>query len=374
VHDRCFRGLHSRPWPDPDTPMSLHVGANESVARRDHQRAWLKPWLAALPCLRDPNWSAQVDQGLVPDPSLLRARMPQQLAVPSSPAQPLEHVYGFYINLDTQVERDHTMRAQFERLGLSGVYQRFNAIGASLAEAHSVGLKSAGELGLWRSTLALLQSLELQDLQPNGLIHILEDDAIVCDQWPFHLASTLPSLLNQHSVSFDLLFTDSFLTPSLARKLSALDQLRSVDELFFLDGGLYLACTSSYILPVSSLRSLVLLLLESFERRPLSPLDMVLRDLMLTRKLRVLISSPFLTTIDSTASSGIQSNRRSSVLLKMQIDILLRRQFFVESLPLLSDLQSWFGDLLSSGSGDDQALLLANLIDHWELSGLLSSY
>jgi hypothetical protein len=29
---------------------------------------------------------------------------------------------------------------------------------------------------------------------------------------------------------------------------------------------------------------------------------------------------------------------------------------------------------LSSGSGDDQALLLANLIDHWELSGLLSSY
>jgi hypothetical protein len=101
---------------------------------------------------------------------------------------------------------------------------------------------------------------------------------------------------------------------------------------------------------------------------------MVIRDLMLTRRLRVLISYPFLTTVSSRVSSAIQANRSSSVRLRMELDVLLRRQFFVESLPLLPDLQSWIGDLLSSGSGDDQALLLANLIDHWELSGLLSSY
>jgi GR25 family glycosyltransferase involved in LPS biosynthesis len=300
--------------------------------------------------------------------------MPQRLSPQVRRPYQLDHIKGFYINLASQVDRDQAMRFQLDRLGLVDVYQRFDAVGASLAEAQSMGLKSAGELGLWRSTLSLLQSLEDQSLPLTSLIHILEDDAVLGDQWAFHLASTLPALVAEPSVDFDLLFTDVFLTPSLARRLRELDRLRLPDELFFLDGGLYLACASSYLLPASSLKPLRSLLLQAFECRPLQPFDMVIRDLMLTNQLRLLIAYPFLTTIASGADSAIQTTRASSVSLRMELDILLRRQFFADNPPLLSDLQLWFKDFLSSMPHADQAVMIAGLIDHWESSGLLPSY
>jgi GR25 family glycosyltransferase involved in LPS biosynthesis len=374
VHDRCFRSRYSRLWPEPDTSKDLHVGANEASLRHEHQCAWLKPWLDSMRCLRDPFTPGPTSQDLEAAIPELRARMPQQLSQHPRQSCTLDHVKGFYINLATQVDRDQAMRIQLDRLGLTDVYHRFDAVGASLAEAQSVGLKSAGELGLWRSTLFLLQSLEDQSFPPRSLIHILEDDAVLGDQWPFHLARTLPALVAEPSVDFDLLFTDAFLTPSLARRLCEIDQFRSPYELLFLDGGLYLACASSYLVPVSSLERLRRLLLRAFECRPLQPLDMVIRDLMLTSQLRLLIAYPFLTTIASGAGSAIQTTRASSVSLRMELDILLRRQSFVDKPPLATDLQLWFKDFLSSIPDAHQVLMTADLIDHWESSGLLPSY
>jgi len=111
-----------------------------------------------------------------------------------------DHVSGWIINLAEAQDRWQAMAEQIEQLGWGATHRRFDAHGASQQEAEAVGLRSAGQLGLWRSTRALLERWLASDPPAHGVLHLVEDDAV--------LHPALPLLLepfSDHRPQLDLL-------------------------------------------------------------------------------------------------------------------------------------------------------------------------
>ena len=77
------------------------------------------------------------------------------------------------------------------------------------------------------------------------MLHVLEDDAIVHPQLP-----ALIHLLQQQTPPLDILLSEAFLTTTLYRRFRALERKRQIDDtaVLLLNGGQYLACSSSYLL------------------------------------------------------------------------------------------------------------------------------
>lgn len=154
---------------------------------------------------------------------------------------------GWIINLAAAKERWAVMAEQIERLGWGRTHHRFEAHSTSQAEAEARGLRSAGQLGLWRSTTALLQQWLDSNPPDQGVLHIVEDDAVLNPALP-----KLMEMFQQHNPQLDLVFTESFLTPSLYRRFQALEQQRQQgDEGIWLLNGGAVSCLHIIDAPVS---------------------------------------------------------------------------------------------------------------------------
>jgi len=366
VHDRCYGDSDgSCAWPDPDPEGTFHVGQNESVTDREQQVRWLSPWIDASPWLREGYRLKVVSEVSIPSPINREESSTTQFSL----------VRGFYINLNSASDRRRAMDHQLHGLGLTHCYSRFAACEASLEEAQSRGLRSAGELGIWRSLLALLNHWLAEDPPKNELLHILEDDAILASSLPQFLAALI-----QEPGGWDLLFTDSFLTVDLY--FSALRLLRSLPpghrQVCLLDGGCYLACSASMVLNRAGAIRLLEGLEQDFKRERLVPVDMVIRGMIRSGRLQALITIPYLTTVSTDFDSTIQGFRSEQALRSQSFDLYLRRMLYLGHYcdPVAS--RSVFAEALTflqrHTSTDEQQCLLADLIAIGRRQGWLINY
>jgi GR25 family glycosyltransferase involved in LPS biosynthesis len=324
IHDRCFRSEGSQPWPDPDPEGNRHVGQDES--RSPWQRTWLQPWLQTCPWLGEPDstYHRSLQPAGVEQQAIWR-RFPAQSSAPETQGnlQP-RLLQGLYINLPEARQRRVAMEQQLEALGLSGSHHRFEACTATAAEARERGIRR-GDLGLWRSHLGVLRQLLASGAEAHAVLHVLEDDAVL----QADLSEQVRRLWQQEP-PWDVLFTESFVTAELYQKMLAQLKARpSTDELLVLQGGWYLACTSSYLVSAQGAGRLLELLEREFRKPQLEPIDMAIRRLIRSGALRAGITLPFLTTIQLDPQSFVQEEGRSAAVRRSQnLDLFLRRFLF----------------------------------------------
>lgn len=332
IHDRCFRSEGSEPWPDPAPSGNFHVGQDEFGASRSRQARWLSPWIRRHACLQLPDETnaANAADGLPPPQEgvllqvILRWPGPSPDSTPPMPTG----VSGRIINLDTAVERWGRMEAQIQGLGWSESHRRQPALTASTAEAQTLGLRNGGELGLWRTTTALLEQWLQEEPTPDAVLHVLEDDAILHPNLP-----KLIDLLRQTSPRLDVLFSEAFLTPSLYRSFRRLERQRQIDgsAALLINGGQYLAGCSSYLMSRDGARRLLDSMRGKEQSGLLQPVDMHLRKQIRESGLIAAISLPFFSTISADTPSTIQSDRAASVYFSQNVDLGLRRLLYYQT-------------------------------------------
>ena len=285
-----------------------------------------------------------------------------------------DHVTGYVINLDVAKERWHFMSSQLESLGWASTYKRFNALTATKQEANALGLRTAGELGLWRTTIALLNHWLDSNPRPTDILHVLEDDAI--------LHSSLPTLFEPFQLcveKVDILFTETGLSSELYLQCSDLMANHRINgfDISLLKSSHYLYVASSYVITPAGARKLLHGMLNLETNMQFAPIDLAIRQLMHSGQLKGSISLPFFTTISTSFPTQIQSGMSKSLALSKNVDLLLRRLFYFKhwepgmSGRILSELF----DLLAKGLVEtDLDALIVSIIGDCHAKGLLPDY
>jgi GR25 family glycosyltransferase involved in LPS biosynthesis len=296
IHDRCFRVLGAKLWPEPDPAGDWHVGQDEAAARpQDQQRQ-----LGAM---------AQYAWLQMPGANL---------------------VSGYWINLDRAIERRQAMEKQLQVVGL-GHYQRFPGVDGSLQYA---GLPRPGVMGCWFSHLGALR----QGATTGNVVHVLEDDTWLGDR----SQEVFFPLINSGVLrQFDIVFTDvlfDYLTSQRcfrafygaalvpAGELPPRVNLVNLQEILF-------SCTNSYFIhPQNMAKVLELIELEfrSLNLQNPEPIDMVIRRLVLSGTLTAAVTCPFLTSIDLSlmAKSDINDPDAADLQKTLLLHSIHRQAFF----------------------------------------------
>jgi GR25 family glycosyltransferase involved in LPS biosynthesis len=210
---------------------------------------------------------------------------------------------GYYINLDRSPERRERMEAEFARNGLTRRYSRFPAV-----DGNGPGCRSPlqpGEVGCFRSHLDLMKLIA-----SNGRIaHVLEDDVVVCDL----TAPAIDAIVKRRILEeFDLLFLSTPLGNDLNsfRKFHPMyeeaGRIERADELKVIDlGENYIYGLDSFVVGPKGLEALVSCLEAEWERGPMIPVDVVIRDEIRARRIRAACVFPFVTAphLESTRAN-----------------------------------------------------------------------
>ena len=106
-------------------------------------------------------------------------------------------VRGVFINLDRCPGRKDSLLSQLDIAGLPSVeYQRFSAFEPAGNEPQlSKGLKSKGELGIFRSLALVLEQIGGEGF--DDVVHVLEDDALLPSGSADAIASVSHLMLSQ---------------------------------------------------------------------------------------------------------------------------------------------------------------------------------
>lgn len=199
---------------------------------------------------------------------------------------------GYYINLDTSVDRDARMRQQLAALRIAGTYRRFEAIRGAGTPQRSQTTLTDGHLGCWLSH----QAVWMQGIRAGRHLHVLEDDAI--------LSPLLVQMLEKPNLDedgWDLLFTDVYFHPPPSPV--QFTQLMNWMQAFARGKGVVLADlkdlpftgTTSYLVNHRGMEKLLALtdgqwtLNRSF--------DVHLQELVRQGKVRARVTVPFVSTI-----------------------------------------------------------------------------
>ena len=328
IHDRCYRSEASQRWPDLDPDGDMHVGQNEFAARQSQQALWLDGWISKYKCLQLTETTTNITS---PIDSHLQQKYVTDKLTDSFNVDLLEFpqgVTGMIVSLPEQVSRWKSISSQIEELRWQQTHQRYPALIASLPEAKEVGLRSGGELGLWRTTVALLESWLSQDPGSEDILHIIEDDAILNKRLPI-LAHILKKKTNQ----LDILFSESFLTCSLFQRFCELEEHRrnSGDLVWLINGGQYLGCTSSYFLTKEGARKLLNEMKRREGEKRIMPIDMVIRECVRNKRLKAAVSLPFFSTISTDFDSSLHTSRESAIKVSQKADLCLRRFLYFDN-------------------------------------------
>ena len=242
-----------------------------------------------------------------------------------------ENVRGFVINLDRDKVRWNNMASQLSKLGWTSSHKRFKALTATQQEANAVGLSTAGELGLWRTTTSLLNQWLKAKPHDDEILHVVEDDSI--------LHPSIPTLLElfklcEHKV--DIVFTEygGFSTEEYYRLRNLLkDQRWHGHDIALLNHHQYIWGCSSYLLNVNGAKQILKSMLHLEENKKLIPVDNAYRQFMQNGKLQGAISLPFFSTVASSAKapSTIQTGHNPRVIHNKNIDIELRRMSYYQA-------------------------------------------
>ena len=255
------------------------------------------------------------------------------------PADSATSYHGLYINLDRSATRRSAMDAQLAALDLSDRYSRFAAVDGSLVPASRCVLRH-GELGAFFSHF---RALEAARSMRGAAIHIMEDDALLSEHVRPVIEDAIAAGLFQR---FDILFTDILAPPHLgmlkglksafdrvdmaAKRPLRLSDLQAVDL-----AGQNFSCLTSHVVGTNSIPRMLALYAAEAETGPSKPVDLFVRDCVLSGKLRAAFLFPFVTsfrleeiagsTIGGSASTPNPSVPNPSVIVLA----VLRYLFFV---------------------------------------------
>jgi hypothetical protein len=210
---------------------------------------------------------------------------------------------GYYINLSSSIDRDAEMQRQLNALGMSGQYQRFEAVsGAESPQLLQTSLPP-GHLGCWLSH----QAVWARGKAANRHVHVLEDDAVLA---PFLVTALKGIELDEDS--WDLLFTDVYFHPPPTpeqfvrlrqwRRAFADSRKITLADLRYLP----FTGTTSYLVNRRSIDKLMALVDGQWKQN--KTLDVHLQGLVREGRLRALVTIPFLSglgscNVDSTTGS-----------------------------------------------------------------------
>ena len=234
---------------------------------------------------------------------------------------------GVYINLKRSKERNANVREQLKRLDLTRFYYRFEAEKGDQEEAKEKGL-TAGELGLWKSWMKILEK-EISSNDDYAYLHIAEDDILMSTS----IARAMQSL-GQDLSDIDLIATDMYVNPLIFKVLSD-SYFRALHEnVCGLAKGNYTGCTSSIIISKTRLRKIYFLLEEEIKSgRKMIPIDNFLVRLSEQKKIVIARTVPFLTLVqhNSINTSTIQQRpcEETSLDTTREICYYLRKQLSI---------------------------------------------
>ncbi len=240
---------------------------------------------------------------------------------------------GLYINLDRSTDRRQSLIAHLASQGMVHAYKRFPALEPTAAEAADLrGLKTPGEVGIWKSLIALLQGLA-SDADAAPIVHVIEDDARFRDGAADMLDALRAGMLQPGPLeSADLVFLDYYLTKDLFRFVATRPdplKLREGKRSFtLLPASHYRACLGSFLVRRSSAAFIAEALHRMFLwQHPRLPVDLALRSLLHVGVVRGLLVSPplgacdfdasALSTVQDSASADLQRSQLAFILLKL---------------------------------------------------------
>ena len=237
-------------------------------------------------------------------------------------------IRGRFISLASSQQRRSRLEQHLQELGVQKRYSWFPAIHGDAETAVARGLRP-GEWGLWQSWLQLLKNELTNTPSPYDWLHIVEDDAELSSHF-----LAFCEHLREGQPTFDLLFTDMYVNPSIHRSLAHSHRELIVRGTIQVKTDLYTGCTASVMLHRKRIPAVLRCLKNCVKAGDsLIPLDNQLRRLFHQRQLSFVRTAPFITGVldASIAASTIQQSDKShrSVVLTQQICTNLRRQLSV---------------------------------------------
>jgi GR25 family glycosyltransferase involved in LPS biosynthesis len=208
--------------------------------------------------------------------------------------------HGVYINLDRSPARRAGMDEQLAALGLKDRYSRFGAVDGSTLPPSRSELRP-GELGAFFSHM---RALEAARSSRCAAIHIMEDDALLSEHVRPVIEDSIATGLFQR---FDILFTDILAPPHLGMLKALKSALERVDapsrpalrltDLQVIDlAGQNFSCLTSYVVGAKSIDRVLALYTAEAQSGPTKPVDLFVRDCVLSGKLRAAFLFPFITS------------------------------------------------------------------------------
>lgn len=215
-----------------------------------------------------------------------------------------------YINLDSATARRSNMENQLANLELTGCVERFSAV----ASAEGQGHLSPGEVGCFRSHIAIISKISELSGELSGANLILEDDVVLEDRIKEidNFVNGLPSNLEWDIIFCSYLpdFLNVRLMMTMCEIMNSLKNEPNVNLIGYHAKGLYCYGTQSYIVNPNRAASLSKILSEHLHSSHPLPIDHFYKHLIETDQIKALCLFPFLAYVDLESTSGIASAGR----------------------------------------------------------------
>lgn len=233
-------------------------------------------------------------------------------------------IKGYYINLESSTERREILVENLKACGVERNYQRFDAIKGDPIEASQLKLK-AGELGLWKSWISLLNYEIKNPDKDYHYLHFIEDDVIMDEK----TANAL-KICCMHNGDFDILFTDMYVNPSVHIQMGKYCKTLMQKEKVTIEKNIYTGCTSSAIIRKDRIQKIYNKLVRHISSNEKKiPIDNYIRRLMNNKELSIGTTVPFITSVrlDQIQNSTIQQTKlnHKAISISQALCTLMRR-------------------------------------------------
>jgi glycosyl transferase family 25 len=230
---------------------------------------------------------------------------------------------GYFINLDRSPDRRRSIESELGKYGLGAAYARIAAVDGRNV-ARQVGKISPGAYGCFASHIQALGN----GISTGQNVHILEDDAVLSPS----LVSIAGDFARQPIFDqIDILFTEVGIRPDSVTVAafdkacgSGADRSRQPVRLLDLKNVVWFGMTS-YLVARRCVAALPAVHKTELDNGPTLPIDLRIRHLVDTGRLRAAVCLPFATSIDLEldANSTIRDVDRSRIATN-----IIRHAFF----------------------------------------------
>lgn len=209
----------------------------------------------------------------------------------------MENLRGYYVNLAAAQERRTHMESELRRVGLEGIYARFEAIDGRTLPLPSHVRVGPGKWGIWMTWRRLLD----QNAGADTHLHILEDDIVFSDRFGSFARGLDEGLENLRAEfrGWDILYTSMLTNPHpnvVQHMLRTLQDAKRDGKIRLINAkGPYLASNASVLINKESVAKLRSCLGDDVAGR--KPLDLHIRTLLHSGTLKGLVTVPYLTKL-----------------------------------------------------------------------------